>query len=200
MRCFRIATIALVALGVTGCSSLISSWKTRPVAAHKLYSGRMFSLTGERRLAFFVPRADAGRPYSAAEDEYRTAWCAESLPEASQAVAATSKPSFGQGELKLGTEDSLTTTLTQTFTRTEVAEVFRQLGWQTCQAWAQGVLSDDQYRAHLGDLVKTGLEVIKIRASQPVSALPTTGKESGSSSADSATPAGKGETKKTGKE
>jgi uncharacterized protein YceK len=165
----------VLSISCTGCSSAISSWKSRPVAAHKLYPGRMFSLTGERRLAFFVPRSIAGQAYNAATDDTdRTAWCAESLPEASQAITATSK-----GSLKLpetaegGLEDSVATSLTQTFTRTEIAEMFRQLGWQTCQAWAQGVFTDEQYRVELAKLVDAGVYVIKKRSDQPINPPPT---------------------------
>jgi hypothetical protein len=42
------------------------------------------------------------------------------------------------------------------------------MAWQSCQAWAQGVYSDEQYRAQMDTLLKTGSGVILARASQPL--------------------------------
>jgi hypothetical protein len=99
------------------------------------------------------------------------AWCAESLPETSQAVTSSSKltSQFSKNS-NAGVEDAFGTTLTQTFVRTEIAEVYRQMSWQACQAWAQGVYSDAKYAQQLDLLLAAGIDIVKTRATQPLSA------------------------------
>jgi len=167
----RVATNLLVAVAfaLSGCASSITAWKNRPVAAHTLRPDRFFTLTGERRLAFQVKRATARE----------LAWCAESLPEAAQSVTSSSKNAAKLSEkANLSSEDSFGTTLTQTFVRTEVAEVYRQMAWQACQAWAQGVYNDEQYRAQLDSLLNVGADVIRARAAQPLTTTPAKGEAS----------------------
>jgi cell division septation protein DedD len=171
----NLVAISLVAATtLSGCASTISAWKNRGVAAHTLRPDRFFSLTGERRLAFQVERYDPHNPPKPKWDSRnkrfvgRVAWCAESLPEVSQAVTTSSKANIEVPKTKLGAEDAFATTLVATFNRTEIAELYRQMAWQSCQAWAQGVLSDDQYREQLGDIIKTGSGVIMARALQPL--------------------------------
>lgn len=159
-----IAPIALLAMstGLTGCASTITAYKNRAFAEHHLKDNFFYTITGERRLAFTVAKGD------------KTAWCAESLPEVSQAVSATSKPSLQTKEFfKLGTEDQYGSTLTQTFTRTEIAEIYRQSAWQACQAWAQGVYTDAQYATKLDLIIAAGLDVIHERARQSLPAVVT---------------------------
>lgn len=153
---------------LSGCASTITAWKSRPVAVHDLESDRFITMTGERRLALLVDR----------EHAKQVAWCAESLPEASQAVSSSSK---NRAQLtansNVGSEDTFGTTLTQTFTRTEIAEIYRQMAWQACQAWAQGVFTNTEYNEKLSKILNAGIDVIKIRATQPLTppAKPETG-------------------------
>lgn len=165
------------AVTLSGCASTITAWKNRGVASHTLVPGRFFTLTGERRLAFQAERYDPNKPpepwYDRRNKRWvpRLAWCAESLPEVSQAVASSSKPNAKLSEhLVLGTDDAYSTTLTQTFNRTEIAEIYRQSAWQACQAWAQGVYSDDEYKSQLDKLLKAGEQIMVIRANQPIPA------------------------------
>lgn len=116
-------------------------------------------MTAERRLAFMVRRPGTDR----------LAWCAESLPDVAQAITSSSKLSSQLSKnSNVGSEDVFGTTLTQTFTRTEIAEVYRQVAWQACQAWAQGVYSDAKYAAELDTILATGLAVVATRAAQPL--------------------------------
>lgn len=171
----KVISICIVSVLMTGCSSTITAWKNRGVAAHTLRPNRFFTLTGERRLAFQTERFDKDNPPKPWWDREnkrwvtRVAWCAESLPEVSQAASATSKPSLEKPEkLKLALDDSYTATLLQTFARTEISELYRQSAWQSCQAWAQGVYTDDQYRERLEKLLDTGNAIMLERASQVI--------------------------------
>jgi hypothetical protein len=158
----RLVVVISVALSLSGCASTITAWKNRPAAAHTLRPDRFFTLTGERRLAFQVDRKNARN----------LAWCAESLPEAAQAVSATSELS-GKALSKFegAAKDAYSTTLVQTFTRTEIAEIYRQMSFQACQAWAQGVYTDAQYAKRLDDLLASGIKVIETRSVQPLTPL-----------------------------
>jgi hypothetical protein len=67
----------------------------------------------------------------------------------------------------------------QTFQRTEIAEVYRQIGWNLCLAWAQEAISSAEYHALLKEYVTGGIDVIKTRAAQDPSkaaAAPTAAK------------------------
>jgi hypothetical protein len=155
----------LILLALSGCASTISAVTNRSIAAHEFRPGRIFSMTGERRLAMTVQREDG-----------RVVMCAESLPEVAAAVAASSSASaslVNQGSGALS--DAFQTQLLQTFTRTEISEVLRQVSWQLCQAWAQGALQDDEYQAELHRLVTAGIDVMKARAAQQIQAAPSAG-------------------------
>lgn len=174
MRTLSILALLLTTFPLAGCASTISAWKNRGVASHTLRPNRFFTLTGERRLAFQVDRYDpaTSKPQWDSRNKRwvsRVAWCAESLPDASQAVTATSKPTVKfSDKANLGIDDAYATTLVQTFARTEIAEVYRQMGWQACQAWAQGVYDDAHYREQLDRLLASGTRVIEERAKQPL--------------------------------
>lgn len=162
-------------VSLAGCASTISAIQNDPARVHTLRPDRFFTLTGNSRLAFQVNRYDVNNPPKPYIDPKtkllvtRPAWCAESLPEVATAVTSSSKPSAQLSKNStLGTEDAFATSLVQTFTRTEIAEVYRQMGWQACQAWAQGVLSDAEYRDQLVALLRSGASVIEERSKQPI--------------------------------
>ena len=164
----KIAKLAAICLlmNLAGCASTISAVTNRSIAAHDFKEGRIFSMTGERRLAMAVAKMKK-------DDPKRVVMCAESLPEVAAAVAASSSASaslVNQGSGALS--DAFQTQLLQTFTRTEISEVLRQLSWQLCQAWAQGALTDDEYKAELNRLVTAGIDVMKVRADQTPAATP----------------------------
>lgn len=161
---FKIWCFAVVVSTIlSGCASSISAWKGRAFAAHQFKPDRLISMTGERRLAFIV------HPESSITKGTR--FCAESLPDASMAAAGSSSTDASALKavpLKIG--DAYSSTLLQTFHRTEIAELYRQMGWQACQAWAQGVLTNEEYKVHLNKIISTGVDVIQKRAAQPVAA------------------------------
>jgi hypothetical protein len=104
-------------------------------------------------------------------------FCAESLPEAAMAQSAKSSFDLSDGSKDAGTDtvkvnDEVLVQLTKTFDRTEKAEVLRQLGWQLCQAWAQGVLDDEAYKKALLALVEQGQGLL-VPASAPSPTVPT---------------------------
>ena len=189
----KINFLVAMCLSTTGCASTISAIHNDPARVHTLRPNRFFTLSGNSRMAFQVERYDKEHPeWSVYTDNktkhqvHRLAWCAESLPEVSQAVTAASKPNLKIGEkLSGGTEDNFATTLTQTFARTEIAEIYRQMGWQACQAWAEGVMSDEAYERQLTAIINTGASVIEKRASQSISA------DTGKAAADAAAAAKK---------
>ncbi len=59
-------------------------------------------------------------------------------------------------------KDSFKTTLMQTFSRTEASEIYRQMGWNTCLAWAQGAIKSETYERFLEKMVDGGLEIMKL--------------------------------------
>ncbi len=156
-----LARLALVALLLTsGCASQIAAWKGRPAAKHRIESGHFWTLGGQYRLAFQTTRPDKPN---------QVIWCAESLPDVAQAVSATSEATTQLSKnSSAGLKDAFATTFTQTFARTEIAEVYRQMGWQACQAWAQGVLNDDDYKGIVTAIIDSGVRVIETRATQPL--------------------------------
>ena len=160
-------TSITVLLSLSGCASTISAVTNRSIAAHDFREGRIFSMTGERRLAMTVRTKDG-----------RVVLCAESLPEVAAAVAASSSASAslvnrGSGALS----DAFQTQLLQTFTRTEISEVMRQLSWQLCQAWAQGGLDHPVYSVQLRRLITAGIKVMEARAAQEIKVAPAAGEK-----------------------
>jgi len=154
--------LALSLLASSGCAGTVSSVFNRPVTAHDLSANRLMTVTGERRLAFIAPLNPTVR------------MCAESLPEVSSAVAAASGANLSAADhASGGFNDSFRTALLQTFARTEIAEVLRQMGWQACQAWAQGAISNEQYQQELARIIGAGIDVVKIRATQPLPVMTT---------------------------
>jgi len=154
----RLIITSITLLTLPGCASTISAWKNRSFKEQGFHKPALYSMTGERRLAIAV------KPTT-----YDMRFCAESLPEAAAAYSATSGASLkptGVGEGSISDASSMV--LTQTYTRTEISEVLRQLGFQTCQAWAQGVLDENEYKLELKNIVAAGIEVMKNRSLQPL--------------------------------
>lgn len=153
-----VLSISFLTISLSGCSSTISAWKARPAAQHNLTTGEFWTLTGERRLAIFTKRPGVdGTPV----------WCAESLPEASMAITSSSAPKIDQAsKITVSADDKFSTTLTQTSTRTEIAEIFRQMSFLNCQAFALGAFDEKDYRDSVVNLNKVGIAVITNRSLQ----------------------------------
>jgi hypothetical protein len=164
MSFFKLACAASL-LSLTGCAGVVTAFKNDPLQAYPADQASVYAMTGDRRTAVMMSK----------DSPYR--FCAESLPDAVAAFSASSKASLGiDGKGNAAIEDAAVAGLLQTFQRTEIAEVFRQLGWNTCLAWAQGAITQEEYHALLSKMVAGGLEVMAKRASQAqvLQAIPST--------------------------
>lgn len=164
MKISKNLSIFVALFMISGCSAPIVAWKGRPFGEHRLdpkqdSRSRLYVVTAERRLGILVPIKD-----------WDMRFCAESLPEAAVGQSAKSSLDLSDGTKASGTNvakiaGEVNQSLTKTFERTERAELLRQLGWQLCQAWAQGVLDKDEYKEALLKLTGVGEEALKL--SQP---------------------------------
>lgn len=160
MSLARIAGSLSAALITAGCAGSINAWKNDPLQSYTVDKPSIYTMTGDRRTAVFNLQSSPLK------------YCAESMPDAVAAVAASSNASArapngsGLGEVAVGVSDTTAVGLLQTFQRTEIAELSRQLGWSTCLAWAQGAITDAQYHAILQQMVTGIVDVMKTRAGQ----------------------------------
>ena len=152
----------IIAFSSSGCASTVTAWKNDPLQSYEVLGPSVYAMTGDRRTAVFTKKGGDLR------------YCAESLPDAVAAFAASSSAKLKAEGLKggaggeAGVSDQTAVGLLQTFQRTEIAEVSRQLGFNTCLAWSQGAITDAQYHDLLEKLVSGSIDVMKTRASQPL--------------------------------
>ena len=159
--------VALASLVLTGCSSLMTSYKSRSMSKHgvlykeKFFNGQVFVLTGDRRVAIAVP-TNPDRAWN---------FCSESLPDVAAAAGASTNINLSTtaadgNDKGLAIGDAFTQSLLKTFTRTENAELFRNWNFAFCMASAQGRLTDaESTSAKLFTQMTTGLiEVMKKNA------------------------------------
>lgn len=177
MHATKISLVTLAATGLSGCAGAITAWKSDPLQSYNVAAPSIYAMTGDRRTAVFTKRDSLLK------------YCAESLPDAVAAVAASSSATAKGKGVELGMTDATTISLLQTFQRTEIAEVSRQLGWNTCLAWSQGAITDAQYFGLLQQMVTGSIDVMKARASQPTGAPAVEKKEA--APADKGAPADK---------
>lgn len=147
----------LIALSpaLAGCASTLNAIFERSVADEDVYDHKVLTMTGERRIAIVVPRHSPN------------VICAESLPDAARASGARSALDIqagGTGRPALGVDDQVQTALLQTFTRTETADVVRQLGWQVCNAYANRAIDYRMYSSLLVEIVGGANRVMQERA------------------------------------
>ena len=158
----RKCTLLTAMLFMSGCASTISSFQNDPL--HHYVIGKkektsVYAMTGDRRTAIMFAPVVEGSP------RYR--FCAESLPDAVSVFTGSSKAKFnltGKGEAEAG--DQSAAAVLQTFHRTEMADIYRQMGWNACIAWAQGGITDEQYFTLLQLLTTEGMRAINTRAGQ----------------------------------
>ena len=160
MRSHSVLLLALATFCLTGCAGAITAWKNDPLQSYKVEGPSIYAMTGDRRTAVFSDQTSPRK------------YCAESLPDAVAAIAASSRAAAKTKGVEVEFGEATAVGLLQTFQRTEIAEVSRQLGWNTCLAWAQGAISNAEYHALLQQIVAGSIDVMKKRASQPVAALP----------------------------
>ncbi len=160
MKKLAILTLLFSTFSIHGCAGYLNAWTNDPFQRHKIKGSTVYTMTGDRRTAIVNDKNSNMR------------YCAESLPDGISALASSSTANIKAEGLKGGAgggldfSDKNAVSLMQTFQRTEIAELSRQLGWSTCLAWMQGAISDAQYHAILKDIVTGSIEVMKTRASQ----------------------------------
>jgi hypothetical protein len=155
MGAFRQILLTTSALGLSGCAGIVTALTNDPLQHYNPQGSTVYAMTGDRRTAVITD------PQSSLH------FCAESLPDAVAAYSASSKAKLGlTGKGEGSFEDGVTAGLLQTFQRTEIAEVYRQMGWNTCLAWAQGAITDEQYYQLLTKMVDGGLTVMETRSKQ----------------------------------
>lgn len=158
----------LLPLTLTGCASTITALLNRPIQADNYYfdgnhAVSVMSLQGQYRVGTLRDIKSTLRV------------CAESLPDTATAAAAASSLSVSDpvtgGVRAVSGSDEFSSALLQTFQRTETADVVRQLGWQYCQAWSNGALTDSQYAELLVALTRGAITVLEKRASAPPASI-----------------------------
>ena len=180
-RMHRFLLLVSLAMGLGGCASQLTAaftrpWRTDTMPGRGWFDGspvdRSDIITGnataERRLIIARVRRD---PIRGPEDRVL---CAESLPDAAQAIAARDALAVSQSlasgrttSIELDTQ--VRTALLQTFQRTELAELSRQLAWQVCLAYANGALTTEEYRTQLIRIIDGSFRVMERR----IEAAPT---------------------------
>jgi hypothetical protein len=154
MRAFSLS-ISMFAVALGGCASTVTAWKNDPLQAYDMVNPTVYAMTGDRRTAVMMSPSKDKR------------FCAESLPDAVAAYSAASKANASlQSKASGGFEDAAYAGLMQTFQRTEIAEVYRQMGWNLCLAWAQGAIGETEYTTLLTRYVEGGIDAISKRAAQ----------------------------------
>ena len=157
LRCIFLFTSAL---SLSACAGVVTAFKNDPLQSYDVPGATVYAMTGDRRTAVFFDTARNWR------------YCAESLPDAVAAYAAASSAKLradqirGGSGVEVGFGDATSVGLLQTFQRTEIAEVSRQMGWNLCLAWTQGGITNDQYYSLLDKLVTGSVDVMKTRSGQ----------------------------------
>lgn len=161
----KILFFSIVCIPLGACATLVTAWKNDPLQSYDVAGTSVYAMTGDRRTAIFFMGPDGTKRF-----------CAESLPDAVAAFSATSKAAAAldggpkaKGEASF--EERAIAGLLQTFQRTESAELYRQMGWNTCIAWAQGGIDSSQYFNLLETMIDGGMAAIGKRADQPLPAI-----------------------------
>lgn len=177
--------VALFSLILTGCSSLLTSYKSRSMSKHgvlykeKFFNGQVFVLTGDRRVAIAIP-TNPNKEWN---------FCSESLPDVAAAAGASTNINLSAAavdgkEKTLAIGDAFTQSLLKTFTRTENAELFRNWNFAFCMASAQGRLDDkESASAELFAEMTTGLIEIMKKNAEKGTPTPAGGPDSATAAA-----------------
>jgi uncharacterized protein YceK len=156
MRPLKISLLLSTALSLSGCAGVVTALTNDPLQHYDVKGPTIYAMTGDRRTAVaFAPGSN-----------FR--FCAESLPDAVAVFTASSSAKAGvKDKAEAAISDATAAGLMQTFHRTEIAEVYRQMGWNTCIAWAQGAITNAEYYTLLDKMVVGGVNVMATRSSQP---------------------------------
>jgi len=156
----KVASILLLVL-LSGCSTASQVFWSRPVIQDSLPAGfDTLALTADRRIAVFS-KDSSGKKIS----------CAEALPDVaiSSEVDSSVKLAIKKLEAELGVEaaESVKQAISVAYQRTETSDLVRQLGWQLCQGYLNGAITNEHYFYLLERLVLASL--VKVEASSGAS-------------------------------
>jgi len=151
-----IACMLLIPIG--GCSAAWTTIFERSVQSEPLDRGpQAISMTAERRIVLVRPRRIAHTDPIV---------CLESLPDVARAASAQSRGDLQNGAAagttaaRISFEDQFSTSLLQTFQRTQLADVSRNLAWQICLAYANGAITEIQYHTLLELIIQRSFHVL----------------------------------------
>jgi hypothetical protein len=159
MRIWLLGLLAVSSTCLSGCAGVVTAFKNDPLQSYDVKGPSVYAMTGDRRTAVYTRQTSDLK------------FCAESMPDAIAAIAASSKANLDTGKVEGGFSDATAVGILQTFQRTEIAELSRQLAWNTCLAWAQGAIDNVQYHALLTKIVDGSIEVMKTRSTQEVKTI-----------------------------
>ncbi len=147
---------------LSGCAAEITAVMDRAFRTDTFEELRVSASTvvGDRRLILVRPRRIEARD---------PVVCAESLPDATRSVTTTSSAQLKAGDpaavsrTELEIKDAFATALLQTFVRTELAEVSRNLSWQVCLAYANGAITEIEYQELMKIIIERSFNAIPQR-------------------------------------
>ena len=177
MRVLRLLLAACLALPAGGCAGMLNQVLDRPLTSDHLDEpgemSKLKTLSGDRRLVRVSANRVSKFPGKHGEELYLYRICAETQADALAARSAESttsvKSSAGvQGEA--GLADKSATTLTKTYDRSEISDVYRQAAWQLCNAVENGDMEATDYSTRLWELTKLAMDVLKVKAETAKSA------------------------------
>lgn len=160
----KILAISTV-LCLGGCAHIAEIVDNPSIETKQIRDGdhRIISMTGDRRMIrskaemHSVPSSDRTDRTAVAGT---MVVCAETQADAISARGSSSGLSVAaRGSLT----DQITESLTQTYARTELSDVVRQLSWQLCNANMNGNLPTPIYQIALLELQNEALQVLRVR-------------------------------------
>jgi len=140
----------LLVMFLGGCATSGQVFFSRPVIEKDIKSGfNTLALTADRRIAVFT--SNEGKKIS----------CAEALPDVAISSEVHSSVNVAlkklEDELSVEAAESIKQAISVAYQRTEKSDLVRQLGWQLCQGYLNGAITDEHYFYLLERLVLASL-------------------------------------------
>lgn len=148
-------TLILSSILLSGCAALSQTFWQRPVIEDVPGGFNTLALTADRRIAVF--KSDKSD-----KDNYKgEKACAEAQPdvalssEVESKLTAAIKDATLDGSAELS--ESVKQAITLAYQRTENSDLVRQLGWQICQGYLNGAITESDYLRLLETMVIAAL-------------------------------------------
>ncbi|USU13194.1 hypothetical protein NF701_04985 [Sphingomonadaceae bacterium OTU29THOMA1] len=155
----------LTSITLSACASEITAWQNDPISSYGAYREVADKETGKPRQALIGSiMTTTGDRRAVVNIDGKL--CAESMPDAITVVTGSSDGSIGKDGIKANFGSSTKAGILQTYQRTESDSLIRQLGWNSCLAWAQGAIGNKEYYDLLKIMFDAGADVMRIRATQ----------------------------------